>query len=86
MVPHCYYVTASAYIGKEAYDAGRRVQRNLRIPSDKKGLELAEELEGTVRKWFCECFSGHSEEALNFSVDSIFDCGEEEVWELTPHV
>lgn len=75
MIPHCYYVTVSVYMDLSAYQAGRRNKRNFRILSDKKGVELADELEAVVRREYNK-YNATGFELFNLVIESIFDCGE----------
>lgn len=78
MVPHCYYITASYFLDKHYSEIGHRTHRNLKVLSDKKGLELVEELENAVRHRIGSSCGAAELGLFNLSIDSIFDCGEAE--------
>lgn len=78
MTQHCYYITASAFINKKASDIGRRTHVNFTVLSDRKGKELAVELEDATRERFNAFSEEFSGEIFNLSVDNVFDCGEVE--------
>lgn len=75
MIPHCYYVTASVYMDLNAYQAARRNKRNFRILSDKKGVELADEIEAIIRREY-DKYRTAGFELFNLAIENIFDCGE----------
>lgn len=74
MTQHCYYITASYFLDKQASDVGHRTQRNFKVFSDKKGEALANELEDSVRDILYSNIKGVV--LFNLSIDNIFDCGE----------
>lgn len=74
MTQHCYYITASYFLDKQASDVGHRTQRNFKVFSDKKGEALADELEASVRDILYSNIKGV--DLFNLSIDNIFDCGE----------
>lgn len=74
MTQHCYYITASYFLDKQASDVGHRTQRNFKVFSDKKGEALANELEDSVRDILHTNIEGV--DMFNLSIDNIFDCGE----------